>query len=257
MPIVTAKGLIKAGVHFGHHSSHWNPKMARYIWGKRNKLHIIDIRETIRGLIEAVHFLRAAAAGGGRFIIVGTKRQAKDAIKREGVRTGMPYVAERWLGGTLTNLSAIRGQVTRLKEIERIERAGELASYNKKMISAFNRQKRKLLRNLDGIRTLDALPTALVTIDPRRERIAVTEAFKLRIPIIAIIDTDCDPDPIDIPIPANDDAIRSAEFVLDILGRSIIEGRLAGGLPIPKEAMAPREKPQDQEAPAAEGEAEA
>lgn len=237
MPIVTARDLIAAGVHFGHQSNNWNPKMARYIWGKRNKLHIIDIRETIRGLVEAVHFLRAAAAGGGRVLFVGTKRQAKDGIKREGVRTGMPYVAERWLGGTLTNLAAIRGQVSRLKEIERIERAGELATYNKKMISAFNRHKRKLLRNLDGIRTLDALPNALIAVDPRRENIAVTEAFKLRIPIIAVIDTDCEPDPIDIPIPGNDDAIRSVEFLLGILGRSVIEGRLAGGLPIPKEAM--------------------
>ncbi|MHC5055731.1 MAG: 30S ribosomal protein S2 [Planctomycetota bacterium] len=254
MPIVTARELIAAGVHFGHQTSRWNPKMARYIWGKRNKIHVIDIRETIKGIIEAVYFLRAAASGGGRFMFIGTKRQARDIVRREGTRTGMPFVAERWLGGTLTNLAAIRGQVKRIDELERIESSGEINSYNKKMISAHNREKRKLLRNLEGIRSLDRLPTAAVVVDPQKETIAVAEAYKLRIPIIALIDTDCDPDPVDIPIPANDDAMRSLDAVFTVLGKAVIEGRLAGGLPIPKEAMtAPEGEPAaDAEASSAE-----
>ncbi len=247
MPIVTARELITAGVHFGHPAGRWNPKMGRYIWGKRDKTHIIDVRETIRGLIESVHFLRAAAAGGGRILFVGTKRQAKDVIRRAGARTGMPFVAERWLGGTLTNLAAIRSQVTRLDELEQLEQVGEIATYSKQMISKHNRKKRKLLRNLEGIRGLDALPIVLVAVDPDREGIAVKEAFKLRIPIIALLDTDCNPDPIDIPIPGNDDAMRSVDIILVILGRAIIEGRVAAGLPVPKEVTA-----EDPESPGSE-----
>lgn len=238
MAIVSAKDLIAAGVHYGHSVSCWNPKMARYIWGRRNKMHIIDIRETIRGIVEATHFLRAAAATGGKFLFVGTKRQAQDPIKKEAARTGMCFVAERWLGGTLTNLPAIRGQVKRLEELEAMERDGRLAALNKKELATYNREKRKLLRNLDGIRGMDTLPTAMIVVDPRKEKIAVSEAFRLRVPIVAILDTDCDPDPIDIPIPANDDAVRSIEIILGCLGKAIIEGRLAGGFPVPKEVQA-------------------
>ena len=237
MALVSARDLIAAGCHFGHQVSRWNPKMARYIWGKRNKMHVVDIRETIRGIVEAFHFLRAAAATGGKFLFVGTKRQAKEAVRKEAARTGMHFVAERWLGGTLTNLGSIRTQVNHLKELEQIETDGTLATYSKKMIASFNRQKRKIVRNLEGIRNMEALPTALIVVDPRRERISIEEAFKLRIPIVAMLDTDCDPDPIDVPVPANDDAIRSIELVLEVLGRSIIEGRLAGGYPVPKEAL--------------------
>jgi small subunit ribosomal protein S2 len=237
MGLVSARDLIAAGCHFGHQSSRWNPKMARYIWGKRNKIHVIDIRETIRGIVEAYHFLRAAAAGGGKFLFVGTKRQAKEVVRNEAARTGMYFVSERWLGGALTNLPSIRTQVGHLKELELIETDGTLETYSKKMIASFNREKRKIVRNLDGIRNMEGLPTSLIVVDPRRERIAVEEAFKLRIPIVAILDTDCDPDPIDIPIPANDDAIRAIELVIGYLGRSIIEGRLAGGYPVPKEAL--------------------
>ncbi len=258
MPIVTARELIAAGVHFGHQTSRWNPKMGRYIWGKRNRIHVFDIRETIKGIIEAVYFLRAAASGGGRFMFIGTKRQAKDIVRREGKRSGMPFVAERWLGGTLTNLQAIRSQVKRIDELERIESSGEINAYNKKMISAHNREKRKLHRNLEGIRGLDRLPTAVVVIDPQKETIAIAEAFKLRIPIIAVIDTDCDPDPVDIPIPANDDAMRSLDAVLSVLGKAVVEGRLAGGLPIPKEAMtAPEGEPAAKAAPEEAAPAEA
>ena len=237
MGLVSGRDLIRAGCHFGHQASRWNPKMSRYIWGKRNRIHVIDIRETIRGIIEAFHFLRAAAAGGGKFLFVGTKRQAKDAVRREAIRTGMYFVSERWLGGALTNLPSVRMQVGRLKDLERIETDGTLGTYSKKMVASFNRQKRKIVRNLDGIRNMEGLPTGLIVVDPRRERIAVEEAFKLRIPIVAILDTDCDPDPIDIPIPANDDAIRSIDLVLGYLARSVIEGRLAGGYPVTKEAL--------------------
>jgi len=238
MAIVTARELIAAGVHYGHSVSRWNPKMARYIWGRRNKIHIIDIRETIRGIVEATHFLRAAAATGGKFLFVGTKRQAQGAVRREAARTGMHFVAERWLGGTLTNLLAIRGQVKRLEELEAMERDGRLAAKNKKEIASHNREKRKITRNLDGIRHMDALPTAMIVVDPRKEKIAVGEAFRLRVPIVGIVDTDCDPDPIDIPIPANDDAVRSIDLILGCLGRAIIEGRLAGGFPVPREPQA-------------------
>ena len=248
MGLVSARDLIAAGCHFGHQSSRWNPKMARYIWGKRNKLHVIDIRETIRGIVEAFHFLRAAAAGGGKFLFVGTKRQAKEAVRNEALRTGMYFVSERWLGGALTNLPSIRTQVSHLKELERFETDGTLETYTKKMIASFNREKRKIVRNLDGIRNMEGLPTSLIVVDPRRERIAVEEAFKLRIPIIAILDTDCDPDPIDIPIPANDDAIRAIEVIIGYLGRSIIEGRLAGGYPVPKEALITPEGQADEQA---------
>jgi small subunit ribosomal protein S2 len=235
--IVSARDLIAAGVHYGHQASRWNPKMGRYIWGKRNKIHIIDIRETIRGIVEAVHFLKAAASTGGKFIFVGTKRQAQEAVRKQAKRTGMYFVAERWLGGTLTNLTAVRGQVKKLDQLELMERDGTLSRSNKKQLARHNRTKRRIVRNLEGIRTMDSLPTAMVIVDPRKEHIAVQEAFRLRVPIIAVLDTDCDPDPIDVPIPANDDAVRSIDFMLNILGTAAIEGRLAGGYPIPKEAQ--------------------
>ena len=222
--------------------------MGRYIWGKRNKIHIIDIRETIRGLVEAVHFLKAAAMAGGRFIFVGTKRQAQEAVRAQARRTGMYFVAERWLGGTLTNLSAIRGQVKKLDGLELMERDGTMDRFNKKQISRHNRTKRRILRNLEGIRGMDNLPTAMIVVDPRKEHIAVQEAFRLRVPLIAILDTDCDPDQIDVPIPANDDAVRSVDFLLGILGNAAIEGRLAGGYPIPKEAQVVQEAPAEEAA---------
>ena len=243
MAKISAKDIITAAVHFGHRPSRWNPKMARYIWGKRNGIHIIDIRATLRGIIEATAFLKAAASSGGKFLFVGTKRQAKDAVRKEAARTGMPFVSERWLGGTLTNLKAIRSQVGHLRDLERIESDGTLAGYTKKMASAFRREKRKIVRNLDGIRTMELLPSAIIVVDPCRENIAVSEAFKLRVPLIALLDTDCDPDPIDVPIPANSDAIRSVSLILSYLGQAIIEGRLAGGYPIPQEARPVEEAP--------------
>jgi small subunit ribosomal protein S2 len=238
MPSFSARELVAAGVHFGHQTSRWDPKMARYVFTKRKGIHIIDIRETIRGMVEAMAFLRAAAAAGGRFLFVGTKRQARDVVRREALRTGMYFVSGRWLGGTLTNLGSIRTQVKRLDELERMERDGILAEYSKKMIASFNREKRKIVRNLEGIRGMDSIPTAVVVVDPKHEKIAVTEAFKLRVPTIAILDTDCDPDPIDIPIPANDDAMRSVAFIFGHLGRAVIEGRAAGGYSVPQEAPA-------------------
>lgn len=230
MARISARDLIEAGVHFGHQAGRWDPKMAKYIFGKRNRMHIIDVRQTVRGLIEATHFLRQLAAAGGRILFVGTKRQAKEAVRREAERTGMFHANERWLGGTLTNLGTVLRQTRRLDDIEQKERDGALARMNKKMVASFMREKRKLLRNLLGIRRMKSLPSVLVVVDPRREKIAVTEAHKLKIPVIAIIDTDSDPDPIDIPIPANDDAIRSVDLILSYLGEAVLEGRRPGGL---------------------------
>ncbi|MBN1807596.1 MAG: 30S ribosomal protein S2 [Planctomycetes bacterium] len=225
MPVVTVRELLEAGVHFGHPASRWHPRMAPYIFGKRNGVHIIDVRKTAAAMVEAFYFLRKVASQGGTILIVGTKRQAKDAIRREADRCGCPFVAERWLGGTLTNLETIRQQIKRLEELERIESSGEIERFSKKMLSSFRREKRKVVRNLEGIRNMTALPAVLLIVDPGVEDIAVKEAATLRIPVVAMLDTDCDPAPVNVPIPANDDAMRSIDLVLSRLADAVIQGR--------------------------------
>lgn len=225
MSEVLVKQLIEAGVHFGHRASRWNPKMRPYIFGRRNLIHIIDVRETVRGLIRAKKYLTQVAAGGSLVLFVGTKRQAAETIEREAKRCGMPYVSDRWLGGTLTNFRTIRSRLGRLEELEAIRSSDALASYSKKMQSALNREYRKMYRNLNGIRTMNRLPECLVIIDPRKEKNAVLEARKLGIATVALIDTDSDPDLVDLPIPGNDDSIRSIELVLQQLADAIIEGK--------------------------------
>ncbi len=217
--------LVDAGVHFGHRASRWNPKMRPYIYGKRNLIHIIDLRETVRGILRASKYLTRVASQGSLVLFVGTKRQARDIIQREAERCGMPYVTERWLGGTLTNFRTIRSRLKRLEELERLLASEDAKTYSKKMIATLDREQKKIFRNLNGIREMNRLPEALVVIDPRREHNAVAEANKLGIKVVAMIDTDCDPDVVDLPIPGNDDSMRSIELVLTRLASGILEGR--------------------------------
>jgi len=231
------KNLIDAGVHFGHRSSRWNPKMQPYIFGKRNLIHIIDIRETVKGILRAKKFMADVVARNQDVLFVGTKRQARNAVQFNAQRTNMHYVSERWLGGTLTNFRTIRSRLARLEELEAIEAAGMEQAYSKKMVSTLTRELRKIKRNLEGIRKMTKLPGALVLIDIKREHIAAKEARKLQIPVVGIIDTDSDPDMIDIPIPANDDAMRAIELIVGSLADSIEEGK--------------RARPEDKEEPSA------
>jgi small subunit ribosomal protein S2 len=217
--------LIEAGAHFGHRSSRWNPKMAPYIYGRKNLIHIIDIRETIRGLLRAKKYLSQVAAGGSLVLFVGTKRQASEVVEREALRCGMPFVSERWLGGALTNFRTIRNRLSRLEELEALRSGDEINTYSKKMQSSLNREYRKVYRNLNGLRKLNRLPECLVVVDPRKEKNAVTEARRLGIATVALIDTDCDPDTIDLPIPANDDGIRSIDLLLSQLSEAVIAGK--------------------------------
>lgn len=222
--MVTVQELIDAGVHFGHRTSRWNPKMKPYLQGKRNSIHIIDLKATVRGLIQGSHFLRNVSRDGWQVLFVGTKRGAKTVIREEAQRSNMPFVTERWLGGTLTNFDTIRIRLARLEELENLEKSGEINAMSKKELSAYNREKRKLMKNLEGIRTMTNLPGALVIVDPRREHIAVREANRVGIPIVALVDTDSDPDPIDVPIPANDDAMRSVSVLVKRLSDACVEG---------------------------------
>ncbi len=273
MAIVQVKDLIEAGVHFGHRASRWNPKMRPYIYGKRNLIHIIDLRETVRGLLRAHRFLSQLTAKGSLVLFVGTKRQAKEAIEREAARCGMPYVSERWLGGTLTNYRTIRDRLKRLQELEalwlpagekpeRIDLAGymrnmlneagkfeltkapdtaEIRRYSKKMVAQLNRELTKIRRNLLGIREMNRLPDALIVVDPHREHIAVKEAQRMGVTTVALIDTDSDPDTVDLPIPGNDDSIRSIELVLARMADAVLEGKAA--LPPDQAALRPRTPP--------------
>ncbi len=225
MPPVLVKQLIEAGVHFGHRASRWNPKMRPYIYARQKLIHIIDVRETIRGLLRAKKYLKQVSSGGGLVLFVGTKRQAGETVARESERCGMPYVSDRWLGGTLTNFRTIRNRLTRLEELERLRSGDELATYSKKMQSALAREFRKMHRNLHGMRTMNRLPECLVVIDPKKERNAIREAQKLGITTVALIDTDSDPDTVDLPIPGNDDSIRSIELIVQQLADAVLEGK--------------------------------
>ena len=217
--------LIDAGIHFGHRVGRWNPKMKPYIFCSRNSIHIIDIKETIKGVLRARKFLTKLVSSGKDVLFVGTKRQARQPIIEQANRCGMPYVSERWLGGTLTNFRTIRSRLGRLEELEAMEEKGILDTESKKMQSTLRREMRKISRNLSGIRTMERLPGALVVIDSRRENIAVAEACKLGIPTICLMDTDSDPDIVDLPIPGNDDAMRSIELVLEQLAEAVLEGK--------------------------------
>jgi small subunit ribosomal protein S2 len=220
----TIEDLLEAGAHFGSWTHSWNPAMKRYIHGSRNKIHIINLVHTVRGLTQGVHFLREVAATGRQIVYVGTKRQMQGILLQEVNRVEMPWVTERWLGGTLTNFKTVRSRLSRLDELEAMEESGEMASLKKKAQSQLTRELRRIKKNLDGLRTLNRIPGAMVVIDPKREHIAVAEAKRVGVPVVAILDTDCDPSNIDIPIPANDDSMRSVGLLLGRLTDAIEEG---------------------------------
>lgn len=225
MPVVTVQELIDAGVHFGHQARRWNPKMKPFIHGRRHKIHVINLKETIRGLVRARHFLTQLSALGGQVVFVGTKRQIRTVVQSEAKRCGMPAITERWIGGTLTNFNTVRERLTRLEEIEGMESDGSLELHKKKAQSTLRREMRKIQRNLEGVRDLHGLPAAIIVVDPRREEITLREAARMNVPVVAILDTDCDPDLADITIPANDDAMSSVQLLLAKLADAIIDGR--------------------------------
>ena len=222
---VTMKELLECGVHFGHQTRRWNPKMAEYIFAERNGIYIIDLQQTLRMLQTAADFVQDVAAKGGGVLFVGTKRQSQEAVRVEAVRCGMYHVNHRWLGGMLTNFQTIRRSVNRLDKLDADETNGIFDQMPKKEVMRLRREKGKLGNNLSGVREMKKLPEVVVVTDTRKEHTAIAEANKLGIPIIAIVDTNCDPDPIDLPVPGNDDAIRSIRLISSVLADAVIEGR--------------------------------
>jgi len=225
MSVVSMKQLLEAGVHFGHQTRRWNPKMARYIFTERNGIYIIDLQKTVKKLEEAYMFIRDVAAEGGNVMFVGTKKQAGDSIKEEAERAGAYYVNARWLGGMMTNFTTIRRRVARLQQLRKMSEDGTFDRLPKKEVVKLNLEIEKLEKYLGGIEKMDKLPGALFVVDPRKEKIAVSEARKLGIPIVAIVDTNCDPDEVDYVIPGNDDAIRAVKLIASTMADAIIEGR--------------------------------
>ncbi|MDI6813735.1 MAG: 30S ribosomal protein S2 [Desulfitobacteriaceae bacterium] len=225
MAVISMKQLLEAGVHFGHQTRRWNPKMARYIFTERNGIYIIDLQKTVKKVDEAYNFARNLAAEGGSLLFVGTKKQAQESVKEEAERCGMYFVNERWLGGMLTNFQTIQKRVDRLRALERMEAEGVFEVLPKKEVANLRHEMGKLERFLGGIKNMKKLPSALFIVDPRKERIAVAEARTLQIPIIGIVDTNCDPDEIDVVIPANDDAIRAVKLLTSKMADAIIEGQ--------------------------------
>jgi small subunit ribosomal protein S2 len=225
MATLTMKELLEAGVHFGHQTKRWNPKMQKYIFGERNGIYIIDLQKTLKKFREAYAFVRDLAAGGGTVLFIGTKKQAQESVFEEATRCGMFYVNQRWLGGTLTNFTTIRKSITRLKKLEEMKETGEFERLPKKEALELDREREKLQKALVGIKAMEQLPAAVFIIDPRKERIAVAEAQRLGIPIVAIVDTNCDPTGIDYAIPGNDDAIRAVRLITSRIADAINEGR--------------------------------
>ncbi len=225
MSVVSMKQLLEAGVHFGHQTRRWNPKMAQYIFTERNGIYIIDLQKTVKKLDEAYMFVRELSANGGTVLFVGTKKQAGDSIKEEAERAGAYYVNARWLGGMLTNFKTIRRRIDRLAQLRKMEEDGTFDRLPKKEVVKLELEIEKLEKFLGGIKEMNKLPGALFIVDPRKERIAVAEAHKLGIPVVAIVDTNCDPDEIDYVIPGNDDAIRAVRLIASAMADAIIEGR--------------------------------
>lgn len=225
MAVISMKQLLEAGVHFGHQTRRWNPKMAAYIFTDRNGIYIIDLQKTVRKVEEAYNFVKSLSADGDTILFVGTKKQAQEAVREEAERCGMFYVNQRWLGGMLTNFQTIRRRIERLQELERMEEDGRMQLLPKKEVSELLHEKEKLQKFLGGIKDMRRLPGALFVIDPRKERIAVAEARKLGIPIVAIVDTNCDPDEVDYVIPGNDDAIRAVRLLTGKMAEAVLEGK--------------------------------
>jgi small subunit ribosomal protein S2 len=224
---ISMKQLLEAGVHFGHQARRWNPKMARYIYTERNGIYIIDLKKTLRMLRDAYKFVRDTVAAGGTILFVGTKKQAKDAVREAAEACNMYFVTNRWLGGMLTNFTTVSKSVARLKQLDREFEDGSINRLSKKMQAALQKERERLERNLGGIKNMNTLPTALFVIDPQKEAIAVAEANRLRIPVVAVVDTSCDPDPIDIVIPGNDDAIRAVKLFSQKISEAVLEGLMA------------------------------
>src|SRR3954469_2495752 len=225
MSVISMKQLLEAGVHFGHQTRRWNPKMKKYIFVERNGIYIIDLQKTVKKLEEAYDFMRQVGQDGGKVLFVGTKKQAQEAIKEEAERSGNYYINQRWLGGTLTNFGTIQKRVARLKAIEKMEEDGTFEVLPKKEVVQLKKQHERLVKFLGGIRDMKAVPDVMFVVDPRKERIAVAEARKLNIPLVGIVDTNCDPDEIDYVIPANDDAIRAVKLLTAKMADAILEGK--------------------------------
>ena len=232
MPVVSMKQLLEAGVHFGHQTRRWNPKMAQYIFTERNGIYIIDLQKTVKKLEEAYLFVRDAAADGSDVLFVGTKKQAQDSVKEEAIRCGMPYVNARWLGGMLTNFNTIKRRIKRLEQLKKMEADGTFDLLPKKEVIKLKLEIEKLEKFMGGIVNMKKQPAAMFIVDPRKERIAVQEAHKLGIPIVAIVDTNCDPDEIDYVIPGNDDAIRAVRLIAGAMADAVIEGKQGEDAPV-------------------------
>lgn len=224
MAIVSMKKLLEAGVHFGHQTRRWNPKMAEYIFTERNGIYIIDLQKTTTKVDEAYNFVKDVVANGGEVLFVGTKKQAQESVKNEALRCGMHYVSQRWLGGMLTNYKTIRKRIDKLNELKKMEEDGTFKLLTKKEVGKLRHQAERLEKFLGGIKNMNKLPQALFVVDPRKERIAVQEAHILGIPVVAIVDTNCDPDEIDLVIPGNDDAIRAVKLLTATMADAVIEG---------------------------------
>ncbi|MBQ6908402.1 MAG: 30S ribosomal protein S2 [Clostridia bacterium] len=244
--VIAMKQLLEAGVHFGHQTRRWNPKMAEYIFTERNGIYIIDLQKTVKKVEEAYYFIRDIAANGDDILFVGTKKQAQDSIKEEAERVGMYYVNARWLGGMMTNFKTIQKRIDRLAQINKMEEEGTFDLLPKKEVIKLKAQRDKLEKYLGGIKEMKKLPGALFVVDPRKEHIAITEAKKLGIPVVAIVDTNCDPDDVDYVIPGNDDAIRAVKLIASTIANAIIEGRQG------EDALPVREEEADEEVSAEE-----
>lgn len=245
--VVTMKQLLEAGVHFGHQTRRWNPKMKRFIHGDRGGIYLIDLHQTLSGIEKSYTFVRDLVADGGTILFIGTKKQAQDSIQGYAMKCDMPYINQRWLGGMLTNFETISKRVGKMKEYQRMRDSGEFDVMPKKEALLLSRELDKLERNLNGIRNLDRLPDAVFILDTKKEDIAVTEANKLGIPVVAVVDTNCDPDVIQFVIPGNDDAIRSGDLLTRVIADAVLEGRLMRSKKFP-EAAAPKQRSAEEEA---------
>ena len=248
MPVVTRRELLEAGIHFGHQTRRWNPKMQRYLYGERSGIYIVDLEKTLAGLEETHRFVEDLGRRGGIVLFVGTKKQAQEVIAENAERAGMPYVTTRWLGGMLTNFQTVSRRLLRMRELREMERTGAFDFLPKKEVLRLRHEMEKLERNLGGMQALERLPDAVFVIDTKKEHIAVGEARKLGLPVIAIVDTNCDPDEVDYVIPGNDDAIRSVSLVARIIADALVEGRQAGREALVTKATGPEIEPEPETA---------
>ncbi len=256
MAVVAMKQLLEAGVHFGHQTRRWDPKMAEYIFQARNGIHIIDLQKTSKKLDEAYAFLKEQAEEGKTVLFVGTKKQAQECVKEAAEKCGMYYVDQRWLGGMLTNFDTIRARVQRLKDLEKMQEDGTFDVLPKKEVILLKKEMSKLERNLGGIKEMEKLPGVIFLVDPKKERIAVLEAKKLNIPIIGLVDTNCNPEEVDYAIPGNDDAIRAVKLIADVMANAVIEGKQGESFEVSEEEQSSDEEVTDMEQVVEEAEQE-